>query len=284
MQDAVVGVSSPPLPFLLRFYPSLLPFLARVPSSHRFLTVSLCFPRRLPSPPPPPRFIHPFTPNSNSHPRSRRTKSSSKTSMCVLHSWTAPLDKKNQGLGFYNPLGRSVPTVPSDVYHAHAHAANSSSAAVAADYYDGLGDWTRPPGKSAHYVAYECGVASNSGTNFVQGEYLCEVTLPATKRRNALDPTMTDHFDIPYYLTYYERDLSVRNELSRFLQKNTFGPTPEILDAMEIEYEGLRAEAEAAGGGRRDLPRRRHGATPAVVDRRSDGPVDLRRGRIHELA
>lgn len=51
---------------------------------------------------------------------------------------------------------------------------------------------------------------------------------------------MTDNIDTPYYLTYYRREMTVRNEISRFLQQNTFGPTKEELDALEARYNILR--------------------------------------------
>lgn len=69
---------------------------------------------------------------------------------------------------------------------------------------------------------------------------LCEVTLPTSSKQNANDPTITDYLTLPYYLTYYRRDLTVRNEISRFLQKNTFGPTKDQLDALEERYRELR--------------------------------------------
>lgn len=39
------------------------------------------------------------------------------TEMCVLHKWTTAVEEKtNNGTGYYFPLGRSVPTVPAEVY------------------------------------------------------------------------------------------------------------------------------------------------------------------------
>lgn len=69
---------------------------------------------------------------------------------------------------------------------------------------------------------------------------LCEVALPTTSTVNEDDPTLTDGHNVPYYLTYYRREMTVRNEISRFLQQNTFGPTKEELDAMEARYNTLR--------------------------------------------
>ncbi len=142
--------------------------------------------------------------------------------MCLLSSWTASRDLKAQGLGYYYPLGRSA---------------------------DGS-DWERAPGKAGRLLSYLCGEAAAAGDAFVAGEYLCEVTLPMT---SSVSPTGDFvAVDAPYYLTYYERTLTARNELSRFLQKTTFGPTSDELDALEAalaaieQSEGLtRAEAMA---------------------------------------
>ena len=44
----------------------------------------------------------------------------------------------------------------------------------------------------------------------------------------------------PYYMTYYERkDITVRQEISRFLQKVTFGPKVEEIDALESAYDDI---------------------------------------------
>ena len=103
------------------------------------------------------------------------------------------------------------------------------------------------PGRASHPIdfIYECGEASNSGTNFVVGEYLCEVTLPTTSKRNVDDPTKTDYINLPYYLTFYKRSLTVRNEISRFLQKNTFGPTAAELDALETRFQALTSGGDS---------------------------------------
>lgn len=153
------------------------------------------------------------------------------TSMCVLHRWTLPLEDKLDKRGYYYPLGRSAPRIPGD-----ARGENSTSDPT-------LGDWTRPPGRASGKIEYACGEASNTGSNFVQGEYLCEVTLPATSAPQAVDASILDHHDLPYFLTYYERNTSVRDEMSRFLQKNTFGPTSAELDALEASF------LELKGGG-----------------------------------
>lgn len=129
--------------------------------------------------------------------------------MCILSSWTKDLPAKTAGEGYYVPLGKS---------------------------YDDQ-DWIRPPGTRERDVIYTCGTATNSGTNFVSGEYLCEVTLPMTSK--VLPTGQLDELDTPYYLTYYERSLSVRNELSRFLQRTTFGPTSSELDSLEMSYVDL---------------------------------------------
>jgi hypothetical protein len=60
------------------------------------------------------------------------------------------------------------------------------------------------------------------------------------------DVTVTDYINLPYFLTFYKRSLTVRNEISRFLQKNTFGPTPVELDALETRYQELKS---GGGGG-----------------------------------
>jgi hypothetical protein len=156
------------------------------------------------------------------------------TSMCVLHRWTRPLEDKLDKKGYYYPLGRSAPRIPGD---ARAENSTSDPAAVA------LGDWTRPPGRASDKIEYACGEASNSGSNFALGEYLCEVTLPATSTPDADDVSLLKPHNLPYFLTYYERSTSVRNEISRFLQQNTFGPTSAELDALEARF------LELKGGG-----------------------------------
>ena len=138
--------------------------------------------------------------------------------MCVLSRWTATLENKTAGFGYYFPLGRSVVGVPGE--------AGGND-----------GDWTRPPGKASWQLSYVCGEAKNSGTNFAVGDYLCQVTLPKTSKQNLKNPILTDEINTPYYLTYYERNLSLRNELARFLHQNTFGPTTDELDALETAYE-----------------------------------------------
>ena len=140
-----------------------------------------------------------------------------------------PLEDKQNKKGYYYSLGRSLPRVPADAY---------------GDYTGSVGDWARPSGLASQQVEYLCGEASNSGSNFVEGEYLCEVTLPATSKRNAKDPTKTDYVNLPYFLTYYERSTTVRNEISRFLQKNTFGPTAAELDDLEAKF----LELQSGGG------------------------------------
>lgn len=126
--------------------------------------------------------------------------------MCILSSWTTNQTSKSNGEGYYVPLGRS-----SDDQ-----------------------DWIRPPGDKTHSLSYNCGTATNSGTYFELGEYLCEVTLPMTS--TVLPNGVLRELDVPYYLTYYERLISVRDELSRFLQRTTFGPTSKELDALEVAY------------------------------------------------
>jgi hypothetical protein len=137
--------------------------------------------------------------------------------MCILSSWTTDITTKSStGEGYYVALGKS---------------------------YD-ESDWERPPGKHSRFVEYTCGMATNSGTNFDIGDYLCEVTLPMTSK--ILPTGQLDELDAPYYLTYYERSLSVRNEISRFLQRTTFGPTSEELDALEVAYDSILS---STGGG-----------------------------------
>jgi len=110
---------------------------------------------------------------------------------------------------------------------------------IAAYYYS--------PGRGSQPTdfIYECGEASNNGTNFVAGEYLCEVTLPTTSKKNVNDVTVTDYINLPYYLTFYKRSLTVRNEISRFLQKNTFGPTAAELDALETRFQALTSGGDS---------------------------------------
>lgn len=162
--------------------------------------------------------------------------SSAKTTgrMCVLSRWTANLADKSAGLGYYFPLGRSVVGIPGEGTFINGT-------------FDGEtgndGDWTRPAGKASWQLRYTCGVAENSGDNFAIGDYLCEVTLPKTSRQNLKNPILTDELNAPYYLTYYERTVSLRNELSRFLHQNTFGPTSEELDALEHVYDAILDES-----------------------------------------
>jgi hypothetical protein len=164
------------------------------------------------------------------------TESSSATTtgrMCVLSRWTANLADKSAGLGYYFPLGRSVAGIPGEGTFVNGT-------------FDGEGndgDWTRPAGKASWQLRYTCGVAENSGDNFAIGDYLCEVTLPKTSRQNLKNPILTDELNAPYYLTYYERTVSLRNELSRFLHQNTFGPTSEELDALEHVYDAIADES-----------------------------------------
>ena len=131
--------------------------------------------------------------------------------MCILSSWTKPIDLKEQGQGFYFPLGRSV---------------------------DG-NDWERPAGKGGRQVEYLCGEAGNSGANFAEGENLCQVTLPMTSK--TLGNGTLSKLNAPYFMTYYERSLTIRNELSRFLHKTTFGPTRNELDALESAFADIKA-------------------------------------------
>ena len=150
------------------------------------------------------------------------------TSMCAFHRWTLPLEDKDAKRGFYLPLGRSVPSVP-------AEGSNNASS---------YGDWTRPPGRASRELDYICGTAGSSGDNFAAGEYLCEVTLPVSSMPHAKDPSVLEHNDVPYFLTYYQRSMTVRNELSRFLQKNTFGPTASELDALEAVFVALQNDGQ----------------------------------------
>ncbi len=99
-------------------------------------------------------------------------------------------------------------------------------------------DWNHPAGRAGRQVSQEwwggleyiCGIAGNNGTHFDMGEYLCEVTLPTTSTPNTNDPLEMDENNVPYFVTYYERKFSMRDEMSMFLQKNTLGPTKEKLD------------------------------------------------------
>ena len=81
---------------------------------------------------------------------------------------------------------------------------------------------------------------SHNNLTFRSNQDLCEVELSATSQTNKDDPTVTDNIDTPYYMTYYRTEMTVRNEISRFLQQNTFGPTKEELDALEARYNTLR--------------------------------------------
>eukprot|EP00984_Skeletonema_dohrnii_P010124 scaffold3935_cov112-Skeletonema_dohrnii-CCMP3373.AAC.1 len=73
---------------------------------------------------------------------------------------------------------------------------------------------------------------------------MCEVTLPKTSKQNLKNPMLTDELNTPYYVTYYERALSVRNELARFLHLTTFGPTSAELDALEETYASIKDGTE----------------------------------------
>ena len=159
----------------------------------------------------------------------------SKGRMCVLSRWTKSLEDKLTGDGYYFPLGRSVSTIDGE------GGGNNN------------GDWNRPAGHSSWQLSYSCGVANNTGTNFDAGEYLCEVTLPKTSKQNLKNPMLTDELNAPYYLTYYERVLSVRNEIARFLHQVTFGPTSEELDELEAKYLELTTGVEYVNGTVEDL-------------------------------
>ena len=54
----------------------------------------------------------------------------------------------------------------------------------------------------------------------------------------------TERIFAPYYITYYERNLTVRQEISRFLHKTTFGPRVEDLDALESAHQELLLSEE----------------------------------------
>lgn len=129
--------------------------------------------------------------------------------MCILSRWSESQVKQAHGIGHYHPLGRSVASVDD-------------------------GKWTRPPGRPARELTYLCGLANNTGVEFEEGEYLCQVTLPWTRVIHP-DFSATSIF-APYYMTYYERSLTVRQEISRFLHKATFGPTPQDLDSLEAAH------------------------------------------------
>ena len=135
--------------------------------------------------------------------------------MCILSRWSLGESEQDSGLGYYYPLGRSVPTVSG-------------------------GMWTRPPGKPGRELSYLCGIASNDGEEFSSGDYLCQVTLPVTEKVNA--DFSTERIFAPYYMTYYERNLNVRQEISRFLHKATFGPRIQDLDALESAHTVLMEE------------------------------------------
>ena len=134
--------------------------------------------------------------------------------MCILSRWSLDDTAQEEGEGYYYPLGRSLPGVSG-------------------------GDWRKPPGRPGRNLDYLCGEAENGGLEFSKGDYLCQVTLPQTKLLFP-DYTYTPMLS-PYYLTYYERNLSVRKEISRFLHKTTFGPTPEELDALEAAHATIMA-------------------------------------------
>ena len=76
-------------------------------------------------------------------------------------------------------------------------------------------------------------------TNFARSD-LCEVVLPTSSRPNKANPLLTDYLDAPYFLTYYRSEITVENEISRFLHKNTFGPTKEEIDTLKTRYNTLR--------------------------------------------
>ena len=150
------------------------------------------------------------------------------TSMCVFHRWTLPLEDKEARRGYYIPLGRSVPSIPGEFTTDDGTPGEN-------------GDWTRPPGIASRQLSYICGTAGNNGNNFNSGEYLCEVTLPMSSQPHPKDPSLIVYKELPYFLTYYQRSTSVRNEISRFLQKNTFGPTVDELDTMETTFNELQS-------------------------------------------
>jgi hypothetical protein len=137
--------------------------------------------------------------------------------MCILSRWSTSQYQQSRGKGHYHPLGRSIPNVDD-------------------------GAWNVPPGRPARELSYKCGIANNDGTEFNVGDYLCQVTLPWTKITH-VDYTATN-IHAPYYMTYYESNVTVRAEISRFLHKATFGPTPEDLDALEAAHTVLMKEGQ----------------------------------------
>lgn len=160
---------------------------------------------------------HPLTTPPSSLPNlcPSHSHSGDQHTMCILSRWTTDLPSKNSGMGYYFPLGRSVPNVDD-------------------------GQWTRLAGKGNRDIKYLCGEATEGGTGYTTGDSLCEVTLPTTSKRQSNGDML--ELNTPYFLTYYSRSLTVREELSRFLQRTTFGPTPSELDALEVAYASLQAE------------------------------------------
>lgn len=116
--------------------------------------------------------------------------------------------------GYYYPLGGSVCIVLS-------------------------GDWTEPTRKPGCKLDYICDAASNLGLEFAWGKYLCQVTVvPWTME--VLPNSFTESIMAPYYMIYYERLLSVRNNISDFLHKMTFGPQVQDIHAFEAVHTTLR--------------------------------------------
>ena len=131
------------------------------------------------------------------------------TSMCVLHRWTASIENKTEGLGYYFPLGRSIPAVPGEqrpdsIYGAYRRPTHML---MRFDYFHSLaevslldsnytgqpGDWARPMGKGARQVEYRCGEAGNSGVNFAEGECKC------CSSRMAFKSVLRTHTSYPFY-------------------------------------------------------------------------------------
>ncbi|KAL3805312.1 hypothetical protein HJC23_009019 [Cyclotella cryptica] len=86
--------------------------------------------------------------------------------------------------------------------------------------YDG-NDWHRVQGRYITHVVSRCGEASEAGSGYSAGQYLCEINLPGLSEGN-----------VGYFLTRWEEGIvSNRRAAARFLEKATWGPTwDEIID------------------------------------------------------
>ena len=101
--------------------------------------------------------------------------------------------------------------------------------------YDGS-DWHRIRGKYISYTAVKCGEASDAGSSYNAGDYLCEVDVPVLAADN-----------VGYFLTSWEDGVaSDRRIAARFLERASWGAKwDEIINLEnEVASDGKKALAQ----------------------------------------